>query len=102
MKAPLLLSLLSFQSAASQDYCQTKVVTGAPSGSGLDGTYELKEDEKTKPEEACLDGCVYTRGGEEYCFRSEPLATSPDVVCESGSAGTGSPGTGPTGSPGTG
>ena len=62
-------------------------MTGAPSGSGLDGTYELKEDEKTKREEVCLDGCVYTREGQEYCFRSEPLATSPDVVCESGETG---------------
>ena len=58
------------------------MVTGAPSGSGLDGTYELKEDEKTKREEVCLDGCVYTRGGQEYCFKSAPIAESAQVTCD--------------------
>ena len=44
----------------------------------LDDVYTLKEDEGSKPEEICVDGCVYTRSnashaGEEYCFKNEDI-----------------------------
>ena len=42
----------------------------------LDDVYTLKVEVADKPEEICVDGCVYTRSnasnaGEEYCFKNE-------------------------------
>ena len=35
-----------------------------------------------------MDGCVYSREGDEYCFISKPLTESADVVCEDGPGGS--------------
>ena len=55
--------------------CEVRVVTDM---GALDDVYTLKEDEGSKPEEICVDGCVYTRSnashaGEEYCFKNEDI-----------------------------
>jgi len=47
----------------------------------LDDVYSLKEEVADKPEEICVDGCVYTRAnasnsGEEYCFKNEKSSGS--------------------------
>ena len=34
----------------------------------LNGVYLLQGEEEDKPEEICVDGCVYTKDGDEYCF----------------------------------
>ena len=34
----------------------------------LNGEYLLQGEEEEKPEEICVDGCVYMMGGDEYCF----------------------------------
>jgi hypothetical protein len=49
---------------------------------GLDGEYRLKEEEPTRRDELCIDGCIYLRGGEEYCFIGKPLTESAEVACE--------------------
>merc|ERR1711990_288185 len=91
-----------------EECCSTKVVENSPDSS-LDGTYTLASN-GAKREDICIDGCVYERGGLEYCFISKPVAESADVVCDDGFTGpsttgfsdfpsTGSPGTGSTMSP---
>merc|ERR1711990_287758 len=91
-----------------EECCSTKVVENSPDSS-LDGTYNLASNGE-KREDICIDGCVYERGGLEYCFISKPVAESADVVCDDGFTGpsttgfsdfpsTGSPGTGSTMSP---
>merc|ERR1711971_183643 len=67
--------------------CSTKVVNNSPDSS-LDGTYTLASDGE-KRQDICIDACVYTREGLEYCFISKPEAESADVVCDGGSAGSG-------------
>ena len=34
----------------------------------LNGEYLLQGEEEEKPEEICVDGCIYTKDGDEYCF----------------------------------
>jgi len=47
----------------------------------LDDVYTLKEEVADKPEEVCVDGCVYIRAnasnsGEKYCFKQEQSSGS--------------------------
>ncbi len=53
---------------------------------GLNGDYTLRdptqETDDEKPDDVCQDGCVYTKGGEDYCFREVPIADAPIVECE--------------------
>merc|ERR1712054_587783 len=70
----------------------------------LNGIYVLSPTQPSgKPHENCYDGCVYTKGSDEYCFMSVPKADSADVECSTEST-TGQEGptgsTGPTGSAG--
>ena len=42
----------------------------------LDGAYTLKEEVGEKPEDVCVDGCIYSRLNstnvdDEYCFKRE-------------------------------
>ena len=51
----------------------------------LDDVYTLKVEVADKPEEICVDGCVYTRSnasnaGEEYCFKNQQSEGS--LVCQ--------------------
>ena len=63
-----------------EDCCTTRVVNNSPDSS-FDGTYTLISNGEKK-EDICMDGCVYSREGDEYCFISKPLAESADVVRE--------------------
>ena len=63
-----------------EDCCLTKTVRDAPEGdSKLNGVYTLKIKEDSKPDPKCMDGCVYMRDNEEYCF-IEKLGAN--TVCE--------------------
>ena len=56
-------------SRAIEDCCLTKTVRDAPAEvSELNGVYTLKGKENSRPDPACMDGCVYLRNDEEYCF----------------------------------
>ena len=57
------------------------------SGKGvLDDTYNLVKEDEDKPEDVCLDGCIYQRKSkldEEYCFKEETNENAPgSVSCE--------------------
>ena len=69
------------------DCCPTKVVSGAPDPA-LDGEYLLREF-GLKREEACVDGCVYERSGDQFCFMSMPEGEGADVVCQARYSGVG-------------
>ena len=75
------LSLLSVYNLGQADgeCCSTKVVK-FPTPNPLDGVYTLLVSEGAKREDICIDGCVYTREGLEYCFISS--AQSAKVDCE--------------------
>ena len=45
----------------------------------LNGEYLLQGEEQEKPAEICVDGCVYTMGGDEYCFI---VANQGSVECQ--------------------
>ena len=71
------------QTTAQEDCCQTKTVRDAPAAvSELNGVYTLKAKEDSKPDPNCMDGCVYMRDNEEYCFVSKPPSEGATVVCE--------------------
>ena len=54
----------------------------------LNGEYLLQGEEEEKPEEICVDGCVYTMGGDEYCFI---LTNQGSVECQVWILKSGSP-----------
>ena len=53
----------------------------------LKGEYTLKDNKGPKPEEVCINGCIYTKVGasssDEYCFRTDNVAGA-DVKCSVG------------------
>merc|ERR1719222_128462 len=60
-----------------------KTVRDAPAEvSELNGVYTLKSDEGSKPDPNCMDGCVYLRDNEEYCFVQKSTEEGATVVCE--------------------
>ena len=73
------LSLLSFfpgnLGQADEECCSTKVVK-FPTPNPLDGVYTLLVSEGAKREDICIDGCVYTREGLEYCFTRNSYGVS--------------------------
>ena len=65
---------------APDECCPIKTVRDAlGEDSKLNGVYILKTRMESKPDAICIDGCVYTRDNEEYCFIDKP---GPTVVCE--------------------
>ena len=65
---------------APDDCCPVKTVRDAHGeDSKLNGVYILKTKEDSKPDPLCIDGCVYMRDSEEYCFIDRP---GPTAVCE--------------------
>jgi len=72
--------------------CPTKVVAGGPDPS-LAGRYALLQvtGREGRREEECLDGCVYAREGEEYCFVATPEAYT--VQCQAETPGYSRPST---------
>merc|ERR1711971_1394141 len=101
--------------------CARKVVSGT---ANMDGTYNFVKTFDGEKDEACYDGCIYTREGkpgEEYCFKwvnsgaanindecEAPTGTTPPMTGSSlpppseTSPGTGLPPTGETSPPPTG
>ena len=78
-----LLVAASWRPTRAEDCCQTKTVRDAPEEvSELNGVYTLKTKEDTKPDPSCMDGCVYLRDNEEYCFVEKPTEEGATVVCE--------------------
>lgn len=68
---------------AQEGCCHTKTVRDAPAEvSELNGVYTLKSDEGSKPDPNCMDGCVYLRDNEEYCFVQKSMEEGATVVCE--------------------
>ena len=67
--------------------CLSISVSVVGSYADLNGDYQLKRDAVSKPEEVCVNGCVYTKDGspsiEEYCFKSES-APGGEVQCKVG------------------
>jgi len=72
--------------------CPTKVVAGGPDPS-LAGRYALLQvtGREGRREEECMDGCVYAREGEEYCFVATPEAYT--VQCQAETPGYSRPST---------
>ena len=66
------------------DCCLFVTVNVGGVNADLDGEYNLKTKEDLKPEEPCLNGCIYTKAGspstEEYCFKKDNEAGA-DVQC---------------------
>ena len=67
------------------DCCPSIAVSVGGSYANLAGDYQLKEDTGSKPEEVCVNGCIYTKVGspstDEYCFKFENDAGG-DVQCK--------------------
>ena len=75
-----LLSAAIWQQTRAPDCCPTKTVKDASEeDSHLNGVYTLKAKMDSKPSPECVDGCVYMRDNQEYCFIEKPGATA---VCE--------------------
>merc|ERR1711942_265958 len=86
----LVLHSLSYLQA--QDICcKTKIVSGTlAEDQGLAGTYTLIRDAGVAPDQACANGCVYSRDGvegDEYCFQA--VAAGADIEDQESGADTG-------------
>merc|ERR1719347_604864 len=86
----LVLHSLSYLQA--QDICcKTKIVSGTlAEDQGLAGTYTLIRDAGVAPDQACANGCVYSRDGaegDEYCFQA--VAAGADIEDQECGADTG-------------
>ena len=57
------------------DCCLSIAVSVGGAYANLTGDYQYKRDAGSKPEEVCVNGCIYTKAGspstEEYCFKYE-------------------------------
>jgi hypothetical protein len=86
MRTSILLSCIAALAAyvsTAEDCCETKTVSGAPAGmTELDGVYTLLKKEGNPREEVCIDGCVYLKDDEEYCFRETSKEGGAEVVCQ--------------------
>ena len=62
--------------------CETQTVTDAEP-SDLNGEYKLKVIMDEKADEICMDGCIYTKEGEDddFCFAYHLLEKLPNIVC---------------------
>merc|ERR1712142_673939 len=81
--------LQSFIFVQGQECCKIKMVQGMGE---LDGAYTLKEEVGEKPEDVCVDGCIYSRLNstnvdDEYCFKREDSSGTLECQAET----TGSP-----------
>ena len=61
-------------------FCCPLISVDAQTEAGLEhmsGEYSLKEDKVEKPEDVCVNGCIYTKDGspatEHYCFRQQDI-----------------------------
>jgi len=56
----------------------------------LDGTYRLLEVKTAKEDEACVDGCIYSKDGapgDRYCFAAVSMELGAEVWCQRGDTG---------------
>merc|ERR1711887_536105 len=88
----LSLVLYSLSYLQAQDICcKIKIVSGTlADDQGLSGTYTLLRDAGAAPDEACANGCVYSRDGmegDEYCFQA--VAAGADIEDQECGADTG-------------
>merc|ERR1711962_1407686 len=88
----LSLVLYSLSYLQAQDICcKIKIVSGTlADDQGLAGTYTLLRDAGAAPDEACANGCVYSRDGmegDEYCFQA--VAAGADIEDQECGADTG-------------
>ena len=64
--------------------CPFITVKVGGSNANLNGEYKLKVNTGSKPEDICIDGCIYTKEGspfiKEYCFIADSVAGA-DVKC---------------------
>ena len=69
------------------DCCLSISVSVGGSFANLTGDYQYKRDAGSKPEEVCVNGCVYTKDGlsstREFCFKDETVAGA-NVQCQVG------------------
>ena len=79
---PFLFCLASLAAEAAKECCDTKIVENAPN-ENLNGVFTLKSA-GMKRAALCMDGCVYVRDGEEFCFIEKPIAESAEVECKVG------------------
>ena len=68
-----------------EDCCPSLMVNVKGSDLSLNGDYKLKTNRGSKPEEICINGCIYTKEGSsssvEYCFKLDRGASA-DVQCQ--------------------
>merc|ERR1712013_597662 len=88
----LSLVLHSLSYLQTQDICcKIKIVSGTlAEDQGLAGTYTLIRDAGVAPDQACANGCVYSRDGvegDEYCFQA--VAAGADIEDQECGADTG-------------
>ena len=69
------------------DCCPFITVDVGGDNANLTGEYNLKDDKGFKPEDVCINGCIYTKEGspstDEYCFKTDNTAVA-DVKCPVG------------------
>ena len=70
------------------DCCPFITVNVGGDNANLNGEYNLKDKKGSKPEDVCINGCVYTQEGspatDEYCFGEDNMAAGAIVSCPVG------------------
>merc|ERR1711915_368651 len=58
---------------ATEDCCPSITVSGLETNQDLNGEYILKTKLNSKPDEVCLNGCIYMKKDDkdEFCFRKD-------------------------------
>ena len=69
------------------DCCPFISVNVEGSNADLNGEYRLNKKSGSKPEDVCINGCIYTKEGSpsthEYCFKADNVIWA-DVKCPVG------------------
>ena len=69
------------------DCCPFITVNVGGSYANLNGDYTLIQNKESKPEEVCINGCIYTKVGspltKAFCFKADSSAAA-DVKCPVG------------------
>ena len=67
------------------DCCLSIAVSVGGAYANLTGDYQYKRDAGSKPEEVCVNGCIYTKDGlsstREFCFKGDSVA-GVNVQCQ--------------------
>ena len=66
------------------DCCLFITVNVGGDNTNLNGEYNLKENKGSKPEDVCVNSCVYTKEGSpattEYCFKEDNIDSADAIV----------------------